>query len=284
MSFLVESESTMGGLINRIVDNRFDPVPYGILADFLEEQGDPLAELLRLSIQMFRHQGSLPGNEIAMRFWDVWRDVLPKLESQNIQTIRGDTGIRYRRGTGSRQDDIDVDVNMHNLTWRQPGQEEYEPVKAQDLPLPLQRAVILVLAVQNYSIAEANGHRLEGDSIHPSSLQPHHWDFSLITWTNAMEHAFYQLRWEALEGSYRPMPGNNNQWHTDYELLAQRAWPVLQSIDRMLPNRPKGFIFVHVLEQYGRGILRYMRDINLRNHDQPLYSRMRRVVRQVTGL
>lgn len=136
----MESHEDLGQMIEGVLQHRTDPQYYLVLADFLEEMGDPLGELVRLSVHS--RDTTLPAAR-RRKITKGWHGLNMQIERQLYgQGVRihgesvsgpqeGSPSLHYVYVVGFRVLNSSRDLSSH--------------VPVSTLPLQMQRGIILFL-------------------------------------------------------------------------------------------------------------------------------------------
>lgn len=152
---MVESRETLTGLLDGLITNPINTDRYLVLADLLEEMGDPLGDLIRLTIQAH----SIPN---LPAIWPPWNDAYNAIAN----TISSSASISLTDHPApsvswyNRDGQIETAYIRHRLFMQpptEPGEPReletssaIKPITASRLPFPAQRAVILFLVSRLY--------------------------------------------------------------------------------------------------------------------------------------
>lgn len=154
----MEDQETISGLIDAIVADRYDLDRYRILADALEEHGDPLGDVVRLAIGLHDVSGYQAFNQgsrahLAASLGEPSEEDPHQRLRQQVNAIVNQL-LRKRVRMGIREGSIlytdhrgrqRVRLQPHRVetgvSWRQ-----VQPLASvRELPYPVQRAIIVLL-------------------------------------------------------------------------------------------------------------------------------------------
>lgn len=142
---LIESREQLAGLIQAVLEHRTNPDYYLVLADFLEEQGDPLGDLLRIAIQSHNMSADQQRNLLA-----------PLLQHQRAAGLGEDVGVYHHESTIWWNEPVERDgkevghmarkihIPFHQAYTSHRGLGDVKSIA--DLPYRIQRAIVLLLA------------------------------------------------------------------------------------------------------------------------------------------
>lgn len=132
LSRRLDESANLAGFIDAILQNRLDATNYLVLADFLDEQGDPLAELIRLAVHLHQvERNSKQWTEAWDRFNTLGREIRLDLDKKRTGVTMG----RVSSGNLYIQPDLNVLRD----------QSKSEEIDVRTLTPDAQRAVILAM-------------------------------------------------------------------------------------------------------------------------------------------
>lgn len=150
---LMEDHHTLAGLLQGIIQDRFNAQRWLVLADYLDEQGDPLANMVRISVLMHEPQGLEKWDQVHEEWLKYFDQVRADLRAKDIEPRQNVVTRAW-----SKQRSVTYKILAHTVLAYKPkrvtlpngeeGRVAWRPIAVRDLPYDVQRAIIFVLADQ----------------------------------------------------------------------------------------------------------------------------------------
>lgn len=150
---LNESYEMYGRLLDGLMQDRFNPDRYLVLADFVEESGDSdVSEMLRIAVEVHKMHDSRDRQEILQRYWKLQRKVGSEMNKKNVNASYDELTWRGRNGQWNQ-----VWLRSDHLLNSGSG-----PMSAVQLPSQAQRGLAYMMANSAFASMPFEGQQ-DGD-------------------------------------------------------------------------------------------------------------------------
>lgn len=226
---LIESREHLANFIEAIMQDRLDLMRYQVLADYLQEEGDPIGDLLRISTTPIPQENP---TKVFRAHTKIENEIEEDFRSKNIHFSYSDV-IHFGNFDIRYQDDHESNVirfQYHQILVND------QPVRASDLPYELQRAVVYSLALGVFGIIRLQLTRRTQNE--PEG------EFDVLLW---QQHLL-----ESINTLYMIL----NRHHDNPQAIEKNVNPILDNIDVIMKqrnNRP-----IYMWPTYIQSILQFL--------------------------